>query len=251
MLKKAFTIFTAFTLVIFFAGIWPNMALAAWSATDDFESGYSDNTSIDTVDGGTGWGAWSATSGNYKSKNAATINGSWFAEYSTMSALDAATNRTLDSTVSAGTFRIVVRRTDLTNGRNTFGLHDSGGTRGWFFRFNGADQTHANTITFEGASVIELGAVAANTTYTLDLTFDHGTHLAHAQLNCGTATSDIAEETTISSAEILRLNATDLVMSGVFQFDDIGPGGGACGGGGAVAVQAVVIWFWSNDLINF
>ena len=216
MMKKLSTILLAFVLIVFMAGVYPQMALAAWIATDDFSSGYTDDTSVDGIDGGTNWDAWAASENKYTAETVTALDGhSQYGVYAVILSTDASVNRTITSTQTTGVFRMFVRRTDKTLGRQTFGLHNAS-DRMWFFRMGTAD-----IIFTDGPTIVS--SYNVNQWYKLDISFNTDTDLAKARVDCGDWSADTGAETVGGAISFFRMNATES-GTGIFYFDDFADG---------------------------
>lgn len=245
MLKKSLSIFLIFALVVFFAGIWPKQTLAAWTGTDDFESGYTNAADIAGIDGGTGFGAWSGNT-EFNGNSVTPIAGAMGV---LAVATDAAGNvlRPLDTTSTSGTMRVACRRSLKTTG--TFICAD----------FRDVAPTTLVTIRFGTANLVILGATSQTlitdysiaTVYYVDMLYNTAGDSYQARA-CATSPCTVeAYSTPVGRVDTLDTGIASIGFrcssdcSGTVEFDAISDGE-AVAASATPDPQGDMIFFWNE-----
>lgn len=242
-MKKIFTIFLVLTLVIFASAIWPKSVLATWTGIDT-EFGGTDGD-LDGTTGGSGWsGAWSGGNTDYDVQGTTVYSGSKAVQNAALDDLDAAESRTLTTAQTTGTFRIALRRSDVSSNSFQVILRNTEPQDVAKIMFT---PTAINLV--GNTTVACLASPSANTWYLVDVNFDMSTG-TNGTLKCrvdeGTYSSTITGVDDAPNGfdlQSVRLNGNGGTLSGTVFFDNINDGDAVAA---AATADPELIFFWNE-----
>lgn len=233
MSKKIIFVSSSVLSFVFFFSFNSAQVLAAWIATDNFDS-YTAGSSLNGANGGTNWtGAWTVNGGVWTSDTAPAGGQGGLALYSTTTL---GTNPQISRTftpISAGTFHYQFRFSDVTGGA----AHQVNVILGDSTNTGGAANTHRIAIALNvtaGGDIdasdgqtynTSVGTFVANTWNTIDIKFDNALgNVFQVSVNGGPYSADFNSGGSLANIDSLVVLSQETSANN-FWLDDINTSG--------------------------